>query len=378
MSRLVGLVAVVAVGVVGYLYWQKSRPQAFIVSGLIEAQEIRVGSRVGGRTAEVLVEEGHSVRIGDPLFRLDPFDYREQLAGAEARLRAAQQEYEKLAGGYRPEEVEQARARRDAAAASLARLESGPRPREIEIARERLKSAEADHELARIEHERYVNLRQRDDAAQVEFDRAVRALKSAQAGEAAAREELALLEEGTRAEDIAAARAAMAEAEQALKLQESGYQEEDIKQAEAAVAAAQAAADAIRVRIEELTVVSPCDCRVEVIDLRPGDLVAANAPTVSLLDLSSMWIRAYVPEARLADVAVGRSVPFRVDAHGDRQFPGTVTFIAREAEFTPRNVQTPEERSKQVFRIKVTIGEGAADLRVGMTADLLLDTASRP
>jgi multidrug resistance efflux pump len=378
MNRVVPILAIAAVGVVGYLYWQKARPTPLVVSGHIEAEEVRVGSRVGGRTAEVLVQEGQAVKTGDPLFKLDPFDVREQLAEAEARSRAAEQVLEKLRAGYRAEEIEQARARRDRAAAVLAKLEAGPRPREIEIAREQHKVASADLELAQIEHQRYQNLREADDAAQMEFDRAVRALKAAQAAEAAAREELALLEEGTRAEDVREARAALAEADQALKLFEAGNRPEDIAEAEARLAAARAAADAIRTRLAELTVVAPCDCVVEAIDLRPGDLVGANAPTVALLDITTMWVRSYVPEARLGDVAVGRTVPFRVDAYGERRFVGKVTFVAREAEFTPKNVQTSEERSKQVFRIKVTVTEGREDLRIGMTADLLLDEASTP
>ena len=89
-----------------------------------------------------------------------------------------------------------------------------------------------------------------------------------------------------------------------------------------------------------------------------------------------MWVRAYVPEARLGQVRLDEKVPIRVDSFPGRRFSGRVSFIAHEAEFTPKNVQTPEERSKQVFRVKVTLTEGQELLRVGMAADLLLDEAS--
>jgi multidrug resistance efflux pump len=112
---------------------------------------------------------------------------------------------------------------------------------------------------------------------------------------------------------------------------------------------------------------------VEAIDLLPGDLIAPNAPSVSLLDTSRLWVRGYVPEARLGEIRLGQQVPIRVEGLPRESFAGRITFIATQAEFTPRNVQTPEERSKQVFRIKVRVETGAEKLRVGMTADLLLD-----
>ena len=107
------------------------------------------------------------------------------------------------------------------------------------------------------------------------------------------------------------------------------------------------------------------------IDLQPGDLVAPNAPVLSLLDTGHLWVRAYVPENRL-DIQVGQKVPITVDSFPGKTFSGHISFISRQAEFTPNNVQTPEERSKQVFRIKVEIDEGRDVLRPGMTADVVL------
>jgi len=101
--------------------------------------------------------------------------------------------------------------------------------------------------------------------------------------------------------------------------------------------------------------------------------VAPNAPSVSLLDLSSMYVRTYVPAGQLGRVRLGQRVPVRVDGIGDRLFTGRVTYIASEAEFTPRNIQTPEERSKQVFRLKVVLEEGQDRLRAGMMGDVLLE-----
>ncbi|NOS99885.1 MAG: HlyD family efflux transporter periplasmic adaptor subunit [Phycisphaerales bacterium] len=375
---MVVVILLFAGGAVGWLSWQQSRPRPFVVSGFVEADPVRVGSRVGGRIAEVWIEEGRRVQPAEKLFRIDPFDLRERLARAEAQLAAARAEHARLAAGFRPDEIEQGRARRDQAAAALDKLVAGPRPREIEIAREQLNVAKANLDLAQSEFDRIVGLREQAQAAQTEYDRAVRALKAAQAQIAATGQQLALLEEGTRSEDIAQARAALAEADSALRLVSEGFRKEEIDKAAAEVAAVQAEVAAAQQQLGELIVSSPCDCVVEAIQLRPGDLVAPNAPAVTLLDLGQMWVRAYVPESRLALVRLGQRVPIRVDGLDGTRFAAHVSYIARDAEFIPRNVQTPEERSKQVFRVKVTLDEGLDRLRVGMSADVLFDEADPP
>ncbi len=362
-------------GIILWLYWRQAQAAPFVVSGFVEADEVRVGSRVGGRVAEVLAAEGQRVTTGQRLFTLDPFDWQERLAEAQAQLAAFQAEHDRLKTGYRVEEIAQARAKRDRAAAVLAKLTAGPRAREIEIAGERLNMAKANLDLATSEYERVKNLRAEESAAKVEYDKAVREFKHSQAEAAAAEQELALLEEGTRKEELAEAQAALNEAEAALALLERGFRAEDITEAAAHVDAAKAQVAAIETQMRELTVVSPYDCVVEAISLRPGDLVAANAPALTELDYSRLWVRTYVPESRLGDVRLGQRVPVRVDSFPDRKFMGRLTFLATEGEFTPRNIQTPEERSKQVFRAKVTLEEGTDVLRVGMGADVLFNEA---
>lgn len=378
MRNLTIGIFVAAASILGWLYWSQSHVQPLIVSGFIEADEVRVGSRVGGRVVDVSVAEGQRVRVGDTLFTLDAFDWQERLAEARAKLAAFQAEHARRRSGYRPQEIAQAKAKRDRVAATLQKLVAGPRPQEIEIAKEQLNIAQADLELAESEYERVKNLREEASAAKVEYDQAVRVLKRSRAAVATASQELALLQEGTRTEEVAEARAALAEADEALKLMESGYREEDIAEAAAQVAAAEAQVAAIQMQMKELTVLSPCDCVVEAVSLRPGDLVPANAPSLTLLDVSRLWVRTYVPEFHLGSVRLGQRLPVRVDSFPDRHFAARVTYLATQAEFTPRNIQTPEERSKQVFRTKVTLEEGTDQLRVGMGADVLFDEAVTP
>jgi multidrug resistance efflux pump len=347
---------------------------SLVVSGFIEADEIRVGSRVGGRVAEVKAAEGDTVAAGDLLFRIEPFDLNAKLQQAKAELAAAQADYARLQAGFRPEELQQAKARRDRLAATLAKLEAGPRPREIEIARQALQAAIASEQLAIAQQKRSAETAAKGASPQSDLDRANRELKTAQAQRAQAENELKLLEEGTRSEEIAEARAALAEAEAALKLIEAGYRKEEIEQAAARVAAAEAQVATIQSQLEELTVKAPTRSVVEAVDLRPGDIVAPNGPAIALLDVSRLWVRTYVPETAMGHLKLGQKVPIRVDGFPDRTFHGTITFLATTAEFTPRNVQTPEQRSKQVFRAKITL-EPSEELRVGVMADVLLDKA---
>jgi HlyD family secretion protein len=364
---------IVAAVVVGWLFWQQHRPVPLVVSGFIECDEVRVGSRVGGRVAEVMVQEGQTVKAGEPLFRIEPYDLNERLAKAQAQAAASRAELARLKEGYRLDEIAQAQARRDKLAATLAKLVAGPRPREIQIAVARLESAKANYDLAVTQQKRMAEMSRAGTASQTEIDRADRELQTTLAAQRVADEELALLKEGTRKEEIDEARASLNEAEAALDLLKKGYRVQEIEQAAAQVQANEAEVATIKKQLDELTVGASVNSVVETIDLRPGDLVAANGPAVALLDLSKMWVRAYVPEGQLSRVKLGQKLAIRVDGMPNEKFAGRVSFVATDAEFTPRNVQTVEERSKQVFRIKVTLESGKERLRVGMMADVLLD-----
>lgn len=363
-----------ALAALALLWWSQRTPPADLVSGVVEADDVRVGSRVGGRIATVSVEEGQVVRRGDLLLTLEPFDLEERLSEARQRLAAAEALASKLHSGFRPEEIEQARARRDRLKARLEELVAGPRPLEIAILQDKLDVAQAELRRAEIEYKRVADLVSEDRAKQLELDDATRTRDTWQARFAEARNALALAREGTRPEELAQARAALAEAEQALVMSERGYRVEEQAEADANVGAAQAAVAAIERQLGELQVVAPIDGVVEAVELEPGDLIAPNAPIVSILDPSELRVRAYVPASRLS-VKTGDEVAVRVDGFPGRRFRGRFAFVSRESEFTPTNIQTPEERVKQVFRVRIELLEGRDVLRAGMTAEVLLEHA---
>ncbi len=349
--------------------WQEGQQK---VSGFIEADEIRVGSRVGGRVRSVSAVEGAHVKQGDPLVELEPFDLQERRAEAAAMLAERKAALDKALAGFRAEEIAQVKARTEQLAAQLEKLKNGPREQELAAAQAELELAQAELKLANVNHQRTEGLYAKGAASRELMDQANNELATAQARLQVRRENLDLLKEGTRKEDIAAAEAQLEEATQAWKLQTAGYRSEDIAEARAAVQAAEAALAAIDEQMRELKITAPVKGYIEAVELQPGDLVGGNAPAISLIDLEHLWVRAYVPENQLA-IKIGQAVKVTVDSFPKQTFAGKISFIARQAEFTPGNVQTPEERSKQVFRIKVELIEGRDVLRPGMAADVWLD-----
>lgn len=373
MLTRVLLIAVPVVALTGVLLYSQSARDGLKVSGFIEADEIRLGSRVGGRVHQVLVEEGQTVRAGEALIKLEPYDLLEQQQEAASQLAQRQAELDRLEAGFRPEEARQAEARHAQLAARLELLKNGPRQQEIDAATSRVRIAEAELELARQNFQRVQSLRESRAVSEEEYDAAEKELQSARNTVVVRTKELEDLELGTREEEIAEAEAKLREAEAAWDLIKHGFRQEEIAAARAARDAAKAKLAALGERIEELVIKTPVDGTIEALELQPGDLVSPSAPVLSIMDTSNLWVRAYVPEDRLGLTPVGNKLPVTVDSYPGVEFPGKVTFVSRQGEFTPSNVQTPEERSKQVFRFKVTLLEGLDKLRPGMAADVWLD-----
>lgn len=364
--------AILAVGLIAVLAWSQQRRGPLKVSGYIEADEIRIGSRVGGRVARVQAVEGQTVKAGEPLIELEPFQLRELQAQAKGELGRAQAELDRLTKGFREEEKAQAKAKYDQLEALVRKLVKGPRDEDIAAAEKQLELADAELKLAKLKHQRTETLFAKQAASSDDLDKAVTELRVAQAKVEAQQEEFGKLKKGTREEELDEAKAQLEEANQIWLLRKNGYRDEEKAQARAAVESATAAVQAIERQLEELVIKAPVDGTVEAVELQPGDLVAANSPAISLMDSTHLWVRAYVPENRLS-FKVGDKVDVTVDSYPNERFVGRISFLSRQAEFTPGNVQTPEERSQQVFRIKVDLESGLDRLRPGMSADVWLE-----
>jgi multidrug resistance efflux pump len=194
-------------------------------------------------------------------------------------------------------------------------------------------------------------------------------------------EQLKLLREGTRTEDIRAGEARYQQAAASAKLLRSGYRREDIAAAAGRVREAKALLDETRVRLAESQVLAPDSCGkdgclVEVVNVRPGDVVPANRAVATLLEPSQLWVRIFVPEPELGRVGVGQKASVRVNSYSDRTFTGVVEQVASRSEFLPRNIQTREDREHQVFGVKVRVDNSAGVLKSGMAANVRLEPKS--
>jgi HlyD family secretion protein len=257
--------------------------------------------------------------------------------GRVEKIRA--QEGDSLKPGQVVAELDAAelRARRDRAAAQLAELEAGPRPEEIAAARAEWEAQAASLELARADARRAEELFAQQTISATERDRALTQARSMDKSVAAAKSRYDLLRAGTRPEQIAQARAQLAEIESQWR---------------------------------EMNILAPSNCVLEVLSVKAGDVLAPNQQVATLLLPQHIWVRVYVPEPWLSRIRLGESVRVRVDGFPGRDFTGAVEQINREAEFTPRNVQTVGERIKQVFGVKVRLDNSSTDLRAGMSADV--------
>jgi HlyD family secretion protein len=296
-----------------------SRPDG---SGTIECVQVEVASEVGGRIAELGVEEGAAVRRGDTIARIEATSHKLRRDEAAAALGYAQAQLNLLAAGARDEDIERAR--------------------------EQTREAEAVAGAAEADLERIEGLFDAGSASEKQLGDARAQAERAAAARAAAQQVVAKLEHGSREEELDVARALVRQAEARLALAEKS--------------------------VSDCVVAAPAGGTVTTLSREVGELVGAGAPIATVSRLDAVWLSIYVPGARLTGVNLGQRAQVRVDGDA-RLHDGTITFISPEAEFTPRDVQTPEERAKLVYRVKISLSNPEGLFKPGMAADGYLEPA---
>jgi HlyD family secretion protein len=298
-------------------------------SGYVEATEVRVAPQVGGRLIEIGFAEGDRVAKGAVLARLDTSDAELALRRAEAERDQALAALRLLEAGARAEDVRQARAQADSAQA------------DVQAAESELQAASAD--LQRFEALLQSNAgsrKQRDDAA-TRRDIAAARVAAARERARAASEGVARLRAGARAQEIAGARAR--------------------------VAGAEAQIATLQKNIADAVLASPVAGIVTAKLADAGEMLAPRSPVATIADIDHAWANVYVDEPAVPRLRLGQPVALVTDA--GQRLQGSITFISPKAEFTPRNVQTADERSKLVYRIKVTVDNRDGVLKPGMPVE---------
>jgi len=373
-KRILILSSALLVGAVAYasLTFAPKHTSVLNASGTIEARTIHVGSKIGGRIESVLVHEGDRVEAGQTLILLDSAELSAALEQATARVAQARASLEKLQNGYQPEEVEEARAAADAARAEFQDSRHGYTKEEIAQAAAERDRAQSDADNAHITYVRYEDLfrdeaisRQQRDDAQARWEQARATLDKAS-------QHLTQLQGGYRVEVVSAAESRLRQAQAVAMKKERGYRSEEIAAARAELAQAVADRKKMEVRLAEHKIVSPAAAVIEVMDVRPGDLVRENDPVATLLERGQLYVRVYVPETRLGLAHPGQPAEVTVDSFHGQKFAAHVEQVNQKAEYLPRNVETENARSHQFFGLKLAIDDPGSGLRAGMAADVTL------
>lgn len=342
-------------------------------SGTVETREIQIGSKVGGRVTEVGVEEGQLVKAGTTVVRFECDELKAQRTQAGAALTQAQADLDRMVRGNRPEEIEQAEATAKALQAAYESARNGPRKQEIEQAQADFAAASADAANAETFYKRMEKLAATDTISRQQFDDARDKRDAAAQKAESAKQRLALLQAGTRVEDVNAAEARYKQASAAAVLARKGFRREDIEAARGRLAEAQGHVAELDARLREAELTAPADAVVEVVSVRPGDLVPPGRIVMTMLETSQLWVKVYVPETELAHLHLGQQATVKVDSFGGRAFEGHVGQIASQAEFLPRNVQTKSDREHEVFGAKVFVDNSQQALKSGMAATVHLE-----
>ena len=300
------------------------------VSGHVEATEVHVSAEVGGRIVELKVDEGARVTSGDVIATLDTRDTELQIRRARADRAAAVAQLRLLEAGSRAEDIRQGQAQVEAAQADATTIEAELKAAQLDLDRfETLLKANAG------------SVKQRDDA-KARVDVARERQRAARERERAAKEALTRLQKGSRPEEIDGGRARVAAADAQIAVLEKA--------------------------VHDAGVVAPVSGVITQKLVDAGEIVMRGTPLVVITDLDHAWANLFVPEPVIPRVKLGQPAAVRTDA-GGQALSGTITFISPKAEFTPRNVQTAEERSKLVYRIKVSVDNRAGVLKSGMPVD---------
>ena len=365
-----------------YLFFHPSEGEGtdIAVSGNIEVTTVEVSFKIPGKIERLAVEEGDRVKEGQLIASLEHRDLTAQKVRAEAALESAQSRVPTLRKSIELqdqstlEEISQAQAALQAAQARLQQFLAGSRPQEVQAAKAGLDQAQADLVRRKADMDRAEKLFKSNFISAQDWDSAINAHDVAAASLRKAQETYALVVEGPRKEEIEAARAQWEQAQAALQLAKAHRLQvevlrKDLLTAQALIKEASTAIAVIETQIGYTRLAAPLSGVILVKNAEAGEFIVPGGAVVSLGDVEKPWLKAFINENDLGRVKLGQKVSVTTDSYPGKIYPGKITFLSSEAEFTPKNVQTAKERVKLVYRIKVSLGNLRGELKPGMPAD---------
>ncbi len=374
------VVLVVASVFVWRFVWNGEEHSAIRLSGNIELTEIDIAFKSAGKLMHLAVDEGDFVRQGALIARLDQEELVQRRDGAAAQYESAKSRQAQLATtiDFQREQVEGQAARSGAelqqAETILKQLLAGSRRQEIEAAKAALSRAESEHQRAANDWERAQTLYKDEDISTAQHDDFRARYESTLALLTQARQQFDLVQEGPRQEDIEGARAQVQRAQANLRLAQAARLELKRLQQEQVARAADLQQASAQLGVQETLlknaeVHAPMEGVVLVKAAEPGEVLAAGTAVVTLGNLAKPWLRAYINESDLGRVKLGAEVKVTTDSFPGKVYKGRIAFISSDAEFTPKQIQTHEERVKLVYRVKIEVENPAGELKANMPAD---------
>ena len=383
-KRVILIVVVVAAAGAGVLYTMRGSSHRagdrVVVSGNIELTEVNIAFKTAGRLIERNVDEGDMVKKGQLVARLDRDQLMAQQAREQAGLDSAQAQLAQARTALEWQkqtlaaDVEQKKGDLASMEARLAELENGARPQEKLDAQAAVDSAASEVERAKKDWERAQALYKNDDISTAQFDQYRNRWESAEAALKQAKERNSLVLAGPRSEQIKAQAALVERARGALKMAEANTlemkrREQELATRRAEIDRSHANIALINSQLADTLATSPVDGVVLVKSADVGEVLAAGTTVVAIGDIEHPWLRGYINETDLGKVKLGTKAKVTTDSYPGKVYPGRVSFIASEAEFTPKQIQTQQERVKLVYRIKIEIENPQHELKSNMPAD---------
>ena len=322
------LVAIIVVGC------SEKPEEGLSASGTVEATDTNANAEIGGKLTDILVEEGSMVKKGDVLAKTDSTIQALNIQQAKATLRAAQEKSKEVKAGSRTQLISQAQA----SVKRIASLQQG--------AQNNVENASDNLNRTKALFEKGGTTAQQVSDAQNRYETAKAQLEAYSAQKQSAQEQLDLLKSGATAETINIADAGEAQAQVGLSIAEA--------------------------QLDKTVLYAPDGGVISSLNFQKGEFVSPGAPVATITDTSDLWVNVFIPEKDLPKLKLGQNAKIYIDAYPDQPFQGEVSYISQTAEFTPKNLQTKEERVNMVFAVKVKVSDGKDRLKPGLPADITI------
>jgi len=358
----------------------KAPDDRLVLSGNIELTEVNIAFKTAGRLVERTVDEGDGVKKGQVIARLDRDQLVAQrereaagLVSSESQLAQAQTAVE-LQRASLAADIETREADLASMEARFAELKNGARPQEKLDAKAAVDAAASELERSKRDWERAQTLYKNDDISSAQFDQYRNRFENAQAVLKQLQEREALVLAGPRVEQVNAQQGQVARARGALKTAEANKlelkrREQEVTTRRAEIERSKANLALIDTQLADTVAASPVDGVVLVKAADVGEVLAPGTTVVTVGDIDHPWLRGYVNETDLGKVKIGSKARVTTDSYPGKFYNGRVTFIASQAEFTPKQIQTQQERVKLVYRVKIEVENPGRELKSNMPVD---------